>query len=103
MVILLYDNENVEFKFSRLRRHLKHSTLVSDYSEGDHKDRVWIARLLNDHFHRWKIVPTILFTNFGSIKHVFHNNFKTSKQCRSNISRLSKFYHKLIQLWSEVR
>ena len=33
---------------------------------------------------------------------MFHHNFKASKQCRSKVSRLPKFYQKLIQLWSEV-
>ena len=36
------------------------------------------------------------------IKNVFHYNFKASKQCRSKVSRLPKFYQELIQLWSEV-
>ena len=36
------------------------------------------------------------------INNVLHHNFKASKQCRSKVSRLPKFYQKLIQLWSEV-
>ena len=49
-----------------------------------------------------KIITTLLFTKFGGINNVFHNNFKASKQCRSKVSRLPKFYQELIQLWSEV-
>ena len=62
----------------------------------------WVTRLLDDNFHPWKIIPAILFTNFGGINNVFRHNFRASKQCRSKVSRLPKFYQELIQLWSEV-
>ena len=62
----------------------------------------WVTKLLDDNFHPWKIIPTILFTIFGGINNVFHHNFKASKQCRSKVNRLSKFCQELIQLWSEV-
>ena len=62
----------------------------------------WVTRLLDDNFHPWKIMPTILFTNFGGINNVFHHNFKASKQCRSKVRGLRKFYQELVQLWSEV-
>ena len=62
----------------------------------------WVTRLLDDNFRPWKIIPTILFTTFGGINNVFHHNFKASKQCRSKVSRLPKFYQELIQLWLEV-
>ena len=88
-------------------------TLVADYSEGGYKDIdiktkispfkvTWVTRLLDDNFHPWKIIPTILLTNFGRINNVFHHNFKASKQCRSKVSGLPKLYQELIQLWSEV-
>ena len=58
--------------------------------------RAWVTRLIDDNFHPWKIIPTILFTNFGGIKNVFHYNFKASKQCGSKVSRLPTFYQELI-------
>ena len=92
---------------------IKHSTSVADHSEGGYKDIdiktkigalkvAWVTRLSDDNFHPWKIIPVILFTNFGGIKNVFHYNFKASKQCRLEVSRLPKFYQELTQLWSEV-
>ena len=89
---------------------IKHSASVADYSEGGYKDIdiktklsalkvAWVTRLLEDNFHPSKVIPTILFTNFGGINNVFHHNFKASKQC---ISKVSRFYQELIQLWSEV-
>ena len=58
-------------------------------------------KALDDNFHPWKIIPTLLFTNFGRIN-VCHHNFIASKQCRSKVSRFPKFYQELIQLWSEA-
>ena len=83
------------------------------HSEGGYKDIdiktklsalkvAWVTRLLDDNFHPWKIIPTKLFTTFGGINNIFHQNFKASKQCRSKVNRLPKFYQELIQLWSEV-
>ena len=101
------------FIWNNKKPKIKHSTLVVDYSEGGYKDIdirtkltalkvAWVTKLLDDNFHPWKIIPTILFTTFGRINNIFHYNFKGSKQCRSNINRLHKFYQELIQLWSEV-
>ena len=92
---------------------IKHSTLVADYSEGGYKDIdirtkltalkvAWVTKLLDDNFHPWKIIPTILFATFGGINNIFHHNFKASKQCRSKVNKLPKFYQELIQLWSKV-
>ena len=92
---------------------IKHSTLVADYSEGGYKDIdiktkltalkvAWVTKLLDDNFHSWKIIPTILFTTFSGINNVFHHNFKASEQCRSKVNRLPKFYQELIQLRSEA-
>ena len=92
---------------------IKHSTLVADNSEGGRKDIdiktklsalevAWVTRLLDNNFHLWKIIPTKLSTTFGRINNVFHQNFKASKQCRSEVNRLPNFYQELIQLWSEI-
>ena len=92
---------------------IKHSTLVADYSEGGYKDIdirtkltalkvAWVTKFLDDNFHPWKVIPTIMFTIFGGINNLFHHNFKASKQCRSKVNRLPKFYQELIQQWSEV-
>ena len=92
---------------------IKHSTLVADYSEGGYKDIdirtkltalkvAWVTKILDDNFYPWKIIPTILFATFGGINKIFHHNFKASKQCRSKVNKLPKFYQELIQLWSEV-
>ena len=62
----------------------------------------WVTKLLDDNFYPWKIIPTILFTTFGGINNIFHHNYKASKQCRSKVNRLPKFYQELIHLWSEV-
>ena len=95
------------FIWNNKKPKIKHSTLVADYSEGGYKDIdiktklsaikvAWVTRLLDDNFHPWKIIPTKLFTNFGRINNVFHQNFKASKQCRSKVNRLPKFYQELI-------
>ena len=63
---------------------------------------MWVTKLLDDNFHPWKIIPTILFATFGRINNIFHHNFKASKQCRSKVNKLPKFYQELIQLLSKV-
>ena len=101
------------FMWNDEKSKIKHSTSVADYSKGGYKDIdtetkicalkvAWVTRLLDDNFHPWKIIPTILFTNFGEIKHVFHHILNASKWYRSKVSRLLKFYQVLIQLWSEI-
>ena len=82
------------FIWNNKKPKIKHSTSAADYSEGGYKDIdiktrlsalkvAWVTRLLDYNFHPWKIITTILFTNFGEINNVFHHNFKASKQCRS--------------------
>ena len=101
------------FIWNNKKPKIKHSTLIADYSKGGYKDIdiktkltalkvAWVTRLLEDNFHPWKIIPTILFTTLSGINNVFHRNFKASKQCRSKVSRLPKFCQALFQLWSEV-
>ena len=101
------------FIWNNKKPKIKHSTLVADYSEGGYKDIdirtkltalkvAWVTKLLDDNFHPWKIIPTILFAIFGGINNIFHHNFKASKQCRSKVNKLPKFYQELIQLWSKV-
>ena len=95
-----------------LRLNIQH--LVADYSEEviktiDIETKIsvlkvaWVTRLSDDNIHPWKIIPTIMFTNFGGINNVFLYNFKASKQCKLKVSRLIKFYQELIQLCSQVR
>ena len=78
------------FIWNNKKPKIKHSTLVAEYSEGGYKDIdtetkisalkvAWLTGLLDDNFHPSKIIPTILFTNFGGIKNVFYDNFKASK------------------------
>ena len=101
------------FLWNNKKSKIKHSTLVADYSEGGYNDIdittklsalkvAWVTRLLDDNFHPWKMITTKLFTTFGGISNIFHQNFKASEQCRSKVNRLPKFYQELIQLWSEV-
>ena len=101
------------FIWNNKKPKIKHSTSVADYSEGGYKDIdirtkltalkvASVTKLLDDNFHLWKIIPTILFATFGGIKNIFHHNFKASKQCRSKVNKLPKFYQELIQLWSKV-
>ena len=55
---------------------IKHSTLIADYSEGGYKDIhittkiaalkvTWVKMLLDNNYHSWKIIPTILFSSIG--------------------------------------
>ena len=101
------------FIWNNKRPKIKHSTSVADYSEGGHKDIdirtkltalkvAWVTKLLDDNFHPWKIIPTILFTTFGGINNAFHYNFKATKQCRSNLNRLPKFFSRTYSAGSEV-
>ena len=75
------------FIWNNKKPKIKHSTSVADYSEGGYKDIdirtkltalkvAWVTKLLDDNFHPWKIIPTILFTTFGGINNIFHYNFK---------------------------
>ena len=89
---------------------IKHSTLIGCYAEGGYKDVdieskfkslkiIWIKRLLDDHFHPWKIIPNKLFAFTGMFS-VFCQNFKPSRYCAKRFSCFPKFYQELI-LFSE--
>ena len=61
-----------KFMWSKKRPKIKHSTLIAHYKDGGYKDidietkisslKVkWVARLLDDNFHPWKVIPNLFF------------------------------------------
>ena len=62
----------------------------------------WIMRLLDDNFHHWKVIPSLLFSNVGGLKAIFHHNLKLSMYYRQKVSRFPKFYNELVEIWSKV-
>ena len=80
---------------------IKHFTPVADYSEGGNKDInietkistlkvTWVKRLLDNNFHSWKIIPTILFSSIGGLKIVSHSTLKLLRQCKLVVSTFPK-------------
>ena len=59
-------------------------------------------RLSDSNFHSWKMIPSILFSDIGGLKIVFHSGLKFSKQCKLIINEFPKFYQELVHLWSNI-
>ena len=62
---------------------------------------IWIKKLLDDDFHRWKSIANHLYQSLGGIS-VFHCNLQLSASCSAVLSELPIFYHELIQLWRKI-
>ena len=67
-----------KFVWNKKRPKIKHSTLIGSYEEGGYKDvdivtqfsalkMNWIRRLLDNNYHRWKLIATKLFSPLGGV------------------------------------
>ena len=108
-VIDLLDNLQNEFIWSGKKAKIKHSTLIGDFNQGGLKkvDIVtkiqslqlsWIKRLLDDNFHPWKVIPTVLLANaFPNSPCIFFPNF--AFKTNNSINKLPLFYKNILNFW----
>ena len=66
---------HINFIWNNKRPKIKHSTLISDISDGRLRDvdieskikalqLSWLKRFYDDNFHPWKLIPKYLFSKF---------------------------------------
>ena len=61
----------------------------------------WVERLINDNFHSWKIIPTILLKDVGGVP-LFHSNLALSDACKLKIDNYPEFYKSIVHLWIKI-
>ena len=50
----------------------------------------------------FKIISSLLFSDLGGTRALFHQNLQLSKQCLAKIKQYPTFYHELIQIWAKA-
>ena len=92
---------------------IKHTTLISDYTNGGLKDTdincklrslnfSWIARILRDksNFHPWKVIANEILRPVGGCD-ILHTNLSLSSETRKEIHNLPSYYKDLIMLFTK--
>ena len=101
-----------DFIWNGKKPKIKHTALISDYTNGGLKDInincklcslkfSWIARLLyNYNFHPWKVIANEILRPLGEC-YVFHTNLSLSSETRKEIQNLPSYYKDLINLFTK--
>ena len=91
---------------------IKHTTLISDYTNGGLKDIdincklcslkfSWITRLLDkSNSHPWKVIANEILRPVGGCD-IFHTNLSLSSETRKEIQNLPLYYKDLINLFTK--
>ena len=61
----------------------------------------WVKRLINNNFHSWKIIPTVLLKDVGGVS-LFHSNLALSDACKLKIDNYPEFYKNIVDLWIKI-
>ena len=92
---------------------IKHTTLISDYTNGGLKDIdinckllslkfSWIARLLDKfNFHPWKVIANEILRPVGGCG-IFHTNLPMSSETRKELRNLPSYYKDIIYLFTKL-
>ena len=89
---------------------IKHSTLISDYTDGGLRDidielkikalqMSWLKRFHDSNHHPWKNIPRRIFSKISTCKSIFFPNF--GMDFPGNV-KIPIFYKNLLHFWSEV-
>ena len=62
---------------------------------------IWIKRLLDDNFHKWKHLAKHFLIPLGDAC-LFHSNLSLSDRCLHALNKLLTFYQELINLWTKI-
>ena len=101
-----------EFIWDSKRPKIKHSILITDYSQGGYKNvdiksklmslkLIWIKSLLDGNFHTWKHLAKNFLMSLGDA-YLFHSNLSLSDCCLHALNKLPTFYKELIILWTKI-
>ena len=101
-----------DFIWNGKKPKIKHTTLISDYTNGGLKDIdincklcslkfSWITRLLDkSKFHSWKVIANEILRPVGGCD-IFHTNLSLSSETRKEIQNLPSYYKDLINLFTK--
>ena len=100
-----------DFIWNNKRAKIKHSTLISDYSEGGLRDidielkikalqLSWLRRFFDTNHHPWKIIPNFIFSKISASTGIFFPNFVLHTS--SSSATTPDFYQDILKFWSEV-
>ena len=102
-----------DFIWNGKKPKMKHTTLISDYTNGGLKDTdincklcslkfSWIARIILDksNFHPWKVIANEILTTVGGCD-ILHTNLSLSSETRKEIHNLPSYYKYLINLFTK--
>ena len=101
---------HINFIWNNKRPKIKHSTLISDISDGGLRDvdieskikalqLSWLKRFYDDNFHPWKLIPKYLFSKF-SPSCIFFPNFVLDKS--HILNKFPLFYQDFFKYWSDM-
>ena len=62
---------------------------------------IWIKRLLDDNFHKWKHLAKVFLIPLGDA-YLFHSNLSLSDRCLHALNKLPTFCQELINLWTKI-
>ena len=60
-----------------------------------------VKRLVNNNFHSWKIIPTVLLKDVGGVS-LFHSNLALSDSCKLKSDNYPEFYKSIVHLWIKI-
>ena len=101
-----------DFVWNGKKPKIKHTTFISDYTNGGLKEIdinwklyslkfSWITRLLDkSNFHPWKVIANEILRPVGGWD-IFHTNLSLSSETRKEIQNLPSCYKDLINLFSK--
>ena len=101
-----------DFIWNGKKPKIKHTTLISDYTNGGLKDIdincklcslkfSWITRLLDkSNFHPWKVIANEIVRPVGGCD-IFHSNLSLLSETRKEIQNLPSYYKDLINLFTK--
>lgn len=98
-----------KFIWNNKRAKIKHSTLISDYSDGGLRDvdieskvnslhLSWLKRYFDSNFHPWKSIPKILFAKISPTDSLFFSNLFLENSCF--LEKIPSFYQNMLKLWT---
>ena len=101
-----------DFKWNGKKPKIKHTTLISDYTNGGLKNIdfnckllslkfSWIARLLDkSNFYSWKAIANEILRPVGGFG-IFHTNLSMSSETRKELRNLPSYYKDIINLFTK--
>ena len=100
-----------DFIWDGKRAKIKHSTLISNYSEGGLCDidielkikslqLSWLKRFYDTNHHPWKTIPKYIFSKVSASNSIFFPNFALG--ISKSLANIPVFYQDILKFWSEV-